>query len=262
MFASRHSSGAPMVPPLALSVLLLSAAACCASAGGAGPADARDRRQDSARSRPEGPRISISAALGSSLPGPGKAGVDAAAPPPLTEERSGPAFTEAFSAGFDFFLSASYAFAPAARIEAELEYASLNGKSRDEGYLGTLEYSDFEGLFAGIGVRFSAPLSVEPGKWFTTDASPRTSGFEPYLRLAVGLCYLDRVELESVGGYWKASVVFFAEACIGIEFGLGPLGLFAEAAARYVSEPVEAVWFAEADQMAVFPIRAGVRIYF
>ncbi len=263
----KPTSNPRFAPVLSSSfAILIALCAACpeAEAGdsGARPGESRLWKDSPSKRGAESGKFSISAYFGGAFPGAQSAGLDAEAPPPQTQDRSAPDFDDAFGPGFCFGAAVSCRFMPAAQIGALFEFSGLNGKTRSEGYLGRIRYSDLRAFFIGTSFTLSAPLGLPVSDWFHGGNTARNEGFEPYFRIEAGLSYLDRVELETVGGYWKASTVFFASVKIGLEFGIGAVGLFFEAGVRYVSEPGEAVWFAEADSLVAFPLAAGIRLYF
>jgi hypothetical protein len=206
-------------------------------------------------------RVTLSLSAGVWIPGPGEAGVDAPAPPPLTADRPAPDYADAFRAGFAGGIEASYKFSPAAAAVVRGDFGLLPGREATEGYLGRVRYGELRCLALGFGLRLSAPLNLPSDLWFRSGIAPRNHGFEPSLCAHFGLAYRDRVTMNPLGGYWKASTVFTAGLSLGMEFGLSAFGIFFETGVRYVSEPSETIWLAEADATVLFLFRAGVRLY-
>jgi hypothetical protein len=200
--------------------------------------------------------------VGTAFLGNQDAGLRAPPPPTEVEARPKPYLYDAFDEAFAASLIPTYRFTAAAAMFADCGVLVFPGRRRSEGYLGDVKYSPMTLLSMEVGLHFSAPFDLPWAVWFKQGVTPRNKGFEPYLRVSVGLCYRDRVALRPVGGYWRASTVFSASLIIGVEFGTSSIGLFVEGGVRYVSEPVETVWFAEADPAILFPLRAGLRVYF
>lgn len=232
--------------------------------GLASPAQARHPRRPGGSADPgrDGPPLTLALALGGALPLDGDAGLPADAPPPGGDPRPRPGLSDAFDPGYAVSLVAAFRFTAAVNLTAEAGALVLPGRRREEGYLGTVRYSAMN-LFTGqVGLRFSAPFHLEADEWFRSGCAPRNRGFEPYLGLSAGLCHRCRVSLRPVGGYWRESTVFCASFRLGVEFAARTLSLFLEAGVVYVSEPVETVWFAEADPALLAELRGGVRVYF